>query len=101
MLYSGNNKNHVYGVAIIIRKTEERSLIEWESISERIIRARFKSKYTKMTVIQSYAPINEKDYEDKEFYDALQTEISKTPQHDLLLLMGTHECQSWEAQRRN
>ena len=89
VLYSGNNKNHVHGVAIIIRKTEEKSLIEWEPISERIIRARFNSKYTKMTVIQSYAPTNEKDQEDKEeFYDALQTEISKTPQHDLLLPMG-------------
>ena len=89
VLYSGNNKNHIHGVAIIIRKEEEKSLIEWEPISERIIRARFNAKHTKMTILQCYTPTNEKDQEEKdEFYDALQAEISKTPQHDLLLLMG-------------
>ena len=63
--------------------------MEWAPINERIIRARFYSRFAKTTVLQTYAPTNEVCEEEKEdFYEQLQCEIEKTPKHDILLLMG-------------
>lgn len=89
VLYSGQQETHSQGVAIIISKAKTKSLIEWEPINERFIRARFDSKYCKLTIIQCYAPTNEADTELKEdWYEQLQVLVSKVPQHDMLLVTG-------------
>ena len=65
------------------------TLMEWEPINERLIKARFKSKYCKLTIIQCYAPTNDSEDDMKEeWYDQLQAAMSKVPQHDVLLIMG-------------
>ncbi|XP_071122604.1 craniofacial development protein 2-like [Mytilus edulis] len=84
--YSGSYKNdnqHTEGVAIIMDKECTKSLIEWEPINKRLIRARFNSSYAKTTIIQCYSPTN-----DAAYYEALHAKISKTPQHDLLLIIA-------------
>lgn len=89
ILYSGNEKHHVNGVAIIMNKKCAQSLIEWKPISERIIMARFESNYCKLTFIQVYAPTNDKEEEiKKDFYGELQREINNIPKHDMLLIAG-------------
>ena len=90
MLYSGREDGqHHEGVGIAIEKETAKSLLEWEPISPRIIRARFYSKFTKTTVLQCYAPTEQAEEEDKElFYSCLQRQIDKTPRHDLLLVIG-------------
>ena len=63
--------------------------MEWEPINERLIKARFNSKYCKLTIIQCYAPTNDSDNDMKEeWYDQLQAAVSKVPQHDVALIMG-------------
>ena len=65
------------------------TLMEWEPINERLIKARFNSKYCKLTIIQCYAPTNDSEDDMKEeWYDQLQAAVSKVPQHDVLLIMG-------------
>ena len=54
ILYSGHESKHVNGVAFIFAKENVNSLLEWEQISERMIRARFHSKHCKLTVIHTY-----------------------------------------------
>ena len=89
ILYSGNQHHHIHGVAIIINKEASKALIEWEPISDRMIRARFDSKYCKATFFQVYAPTNDKDDEVKEeFYSLLSSELHKIPKHDLLMVNG-------------
>ena len=90
IIYSGRSDNHhSNGVAIAMTKGTHKTLYEWTPISDRIITARFWSKYIKTTVIQVYAPTNDADEDDKEsFYDQLQKVVDKTPRHDILLLLG-------------
>jgi len=45
ILFSGKENAHANGVALIINRSTAKTLIEWEPVSDRIIRARFHSKY--------------------------------------------------------
>ena len=89
IIYSGQKNTHHRGVALIMNRESANTLIEWEPINERLIKARFNSKYCKLTIIQCYAPTNDSEYDMKEeWYDQLQAAVSKVPQHDVLLIMG-------------
>jgi len=44
-------------------KATKKSMIEWTPISKRLMVARFKSKYTKISVIQCYALTNDAEEE--------------------------------------
>ncbi len=89
ILYSGHTENHEYGVAIIVSREKAKILIEWESISARLIKVRFNSKHCKLTILQCYAPTKEADDEENDsWYEELKTAVSKVPQHNMLLIMG-------------
>ena len=77
----------------ILKQTKKKTLIEWKPIGAKIITAkfnsRFNSRYTKLTIISSYTPIENADKVDKEaFYDNLQEAIQRVPVHDMLLVIG-------------
>lgn len=85
--YSGLADTHIRDVAFLVSKEKANTLLEWEPI--RMIRARFKSKYYKFTVIQCYVPTKEADEEDKDtWYEQLQFAIFKVPGHDMLTIIG-------------
>ncbi|XP_056017322.1 craniofacial development protein 2-like [Ostrea edulis] len=90
ILYSGRKDNkHQQGVAIIMNREASQALIEWSPVDERLIVARFHSKYAKMTLIQCYAPTNDAEDDSKTtFYEKLQSTVSKTPRHDILIVLG-------------
>ena len=73
----------------MMTKKAEQALMEWKPISDRIIYARFFSKYEKLSNIQVYAPPNDANVEDKDnFYEQLQTVVDSVQKHDLLLVKG-------------
>jgi hypothetical protein len=89
ILYSGAEEQHHRGVGLMMSPEARKCLIKWNPVSERIISARFNSKYVKLTIIQIYSPTNDAKEEEKdEFYEQLQKEISLTPKHDMIILMG-------------
>ena len=90
VIYSGREDDlHYEGVAIILKKGVERSMLEWKPVNNRLMTVRLKGKHVNITVIQCYAPTNESDDMDKEeFYSMLQAETEKTPRHDVLVVMG-------------
>ena len=90
VLYSGREDDqHHEGVAIILKKGTERSLVEWRPINSRLMMARLKGRHSNMTLIQCYAPTNDNDHEAKDaFYEQLQAAVNTAPRHDLLIVMG-------------
>ena len=80
---------YISGVAIITAKKVAQCLDSWRSISDRIVEARFFSRFIKTTVIQVYAPTNEADDDVKDdFYEQLQKIVDEVPRHDMLLVIG-------------
>ena len=66
ILYSGRlDGHHTEGVALIMSREKERTLIEWKPAGPRLLKARFNSKYTKLTVIVCYAPTEDADEAEK------------------------------------
>ena len=88
-LYSGRDDHHEEGVGLLISKKLSKSLIGWTPLGSRLLKARFNSKYTKLTVIVCYAPTNTAEEEDKDdFYRQLQAAVETVPAHDMLLVLG-------------
>ena len=90
ILYSGRlNGHHTEGVALIMSREKERTHIEWKPSGPRLLKARFNSNYTKLTVIVCYAPTEDAEEADKDaFYDQLQAVTDEVPTQDLVLVLG-------------
>jgi len=75
VLFSGGEK-HEKGVGLLFDKLSAKAIVSWEPVSDRIITARLKTRFTNVTVMQIYAPTEtscEKDKDD--FYDQLNAVV--------------------------
>ena len=89
ILYSGSEGEHHRGVGLVLTRAARSALLRWNPVNERIISARFDSRFAKMTVIQIYAPTNDAEDSVKDnFYEQLQKEIEAIPRHDITIIMG-------------
>ena len=60
------------------------ALLRWNMVSDRIMSARFNTRFAKL-----YAPNNEAEESVKDkFYEQLQREVERTPRHDVVIIMG-------------
>ena len=89
-IYSGKQGGvHERGVAIALTPTTEKMLEEYQCVNERLVWCRLKGKYVNVTVVQAYAPTEDKtDEEKEEFYESLRAVVENVRQHDMLILMG-------------
>lgn len=67
-IYSGRDEGHHSGVALVMNDVIWKGMMEWNPITDKIISARFFSKYVKMTVIQIYSPTNDVSDKDKDSF---------------------------------
>ena len=90
IFYSGRTDNlHRGGVAVIVTRKVEKTLLEWKPVNDRLMKVRFNSKFAKLTIIACYAPTEEAEEEEKEkFYEQLEEEIRTIPRHDVLMVIG-------------
>ena len=87
------------GVALLMTKQAGSCLESWVPVSDRIMTARFTSKFIKTTVVQVYAPKNEADEETKDsFYDMLQRVTDEIPRHDMIMIVGDWNAKIGAAQ---
>jgi len=64
-------------------------IISYELHNERLCKLRIKGKYNNITLINAYAPTEDKTEEIKEqFYDDLQSMVHKVPKSDLTIILG-------------
>ena len=90
LLYSGRNDNlHYQGTGLMMTRKARSALVDWKPVNERLMTARFRGKYTNLSIIVCYAPTNDADPKSKEtFYNQLQDTKDKCPRHDVLLIVG-------------
>ena len=91
IFYSGRTDNlHRGGVAVIVTRKVEKTLLELKPVNDRLMNVRFNSKFAKLTIIACYAPTEEAEEEEEkdEFYEQLEEEIRTTPRHDALMVIG-------------
>ena len=57
IVFSGRSDDqHSEGVALLLNRKTEKALLEWKPFGSRLLKARFHSKYTKLSVLVCYAP---------------------------------------------
>ena len=84
-----SDDQHSEGVALLLNRKTEKALLEWKPFGSRLLKARFHSKYTKLSVLVCYAPTEDANAEVKDaFYDQLQTALESVHAHDMLLILG-------------
>ena len=74
VLYSRpENRKGQLGTSFMITLPMRKSLLEFETVNERICRIRIKGRYRNITIISTHAPMEEKEeYEKEELYDRLE-----------------------------
>lgn len=88
-IYSGNNNSHTHGVGILLTHNMKRALLEYKPISDRLLMARFNTKYRNIVIFQCYAPTENDDDETKnEFYEQLDMEIARSRKSDIKIILG-------------
>ena len=87
--YCGHESLRRNGVALLVNKRTQNSVLGCSPKDDRLISTRFQGKAFNITVIQVYAPgTNAKEAEVEQFYDDLQDLLELTPKKDVLFIIG-------------
>jgi exonuclease III len=90
LYYSGTKeKTGQAGTGFLLMKKIQKYIIKFELHNEHLHKLRIKGKYNNITLINAYAPTEDKTEEIKEqFYDNLQSMVDKVPKSDLIIILG-------------
>ena len=87
--YCGQESLRRNGVALIVNKRVQNTVLGCNLKNERMASVRFQGKPFNITVIQVYAPIsNAEEAEVEWFYEDLQDLLELTPKKDVLFIIG-------------
>jgi hypothetical protein len=76
-------------VGFIIKRSLQRSIIDFEPISLRLCRIRIKGKFYNTKIINVYAPTeNSKEEQKEQFYEDISRCCDQILKHDALLILG-------------
>ena len=80
---------HRQGVAIILKKQLAESLVDYQTISSRLLKTTLELGSSNVNIFTVYAPdCNYDDQQYEEFLDQLQNEINKIPVNEEFVIMG-------------
>jgi hypothetical protein len=78
-IFSGRSHDqHSEGVALLLKR---KALIEWKHFRPRLLKARFHSKYTKLTMLVCYVPTEDKDAKVKDAFLISSKQPWSAPKH--------------------
>ena len=87
--YCGQESLRRKGVALIVNKRVQNSVLGYNLKNDRMISVHFQGKPFNITVIQVYAPTsNAEEAEVEWFYEDLQDLLELTPKKDVLFIIG-------------
>ena len=87
--YCGQESLRRNGVAIMVNKRVQNSVLRCSIKNNRMISVCFQGKPFNITVIQAYAPTsNAEEAEVEQFYEDLQDLLELTPKKDVLFIIG-------------
>src|SRR5574341_2636897 len=87
--YCGQESLRRNGVAIMVNKKVQNTVLGCNLKNDRIISVHFQGKPFNITVIQAYAPTsNTEEVEVERFYEDLQDLLGLTPPKDVLFIIG-------------
>ncbi|ESN96465.1 hypothetical protein HELRODRAFT_68065, partial [Helobdella robusta] len=89
ILWSGTEREHVYGVGMVIGEKAKKALLEYNPVNERMMYARFKGYPRDIDVVVAYAPtMDHSDAEIEAFYDQLEQTLNVLPKKDVKIITG-------------
>jgi endonuclease/exonuclease/phosphatase family metal-dependent hydrolase len=90
IIYSGSQeRTGQLGTGFIITRKMKESVLEYETINERICRLRMKGRCRDITILSVHTPTEEKEEKEKEeFYECLEEIYHKIQKYDLVIIMG-------------
>ena len=87
------------GTGFLVMKKIQKYIINFELHNERLCKLQIKGKYNNITLINAYAPTEDKTEEIKEqFYDDLQSTVDKVPKSGLIIILGDVNANSGKNQ---
>ena len=88
-IWSGEEKLHMRDVGFLLGEQAKKALIGYNSISSRVISARFAAMPFNITVIHIYAPTSSSSDEDIEsFYSDVEDALTQTDKKDIIIVTG-------------
>ncbi|ESN98832.1 hypothetical protein HELRODRAFT_162291 [Helobdella robusta] len=90
ILWFVTEREHVYGVGMVIGEKAKKALLEYNPVNERMMYARFKGYSRDIDVVVAYAPtMDHSDAEIEAFYDQLEQTLNALPKKDYNMIAST------------
>lgn len=89
IISSGNEYQSCNGVAKVINKGIKHAVTYYEAVDDRILAVKIQTTPVHLNIIQVYAPTSASAQEEIEnFYKKLTNTIRKTPNREILIILG-------------
>ncbi|XP_038118601.1 craniofacial development protein 2-like [Culex quinquefasciatus] len=84
----------MHGVGFVVIGDQKNRVIKWKVVNDRICVLRIKGKFFNYSLINIYAPTNDKPDEEKDaFYERLDKTYGECPRHDVKIVIGDANAQ--------
>ena len=93
-IYHSGGEKAGHGVGFVVIGKQMKWVMRWKPISDRICVFRIRDKFFNYSLINIYAPTNDKSDDVKDaFYESLDKTYDECPKHDVKIVIGDANAQ--------